>query len=74
LPSSGELEDRILDLLRSAGRPLTIGEIASSLGWEGDLRPLRRILADMVRRGLVERVPDYDRGRMAFRARGGGSE
>lgn len=71
MPGSEELEDRILGLLRGSGRPLTVDEIASSLGWEGDLRPLRRILADMVRRGLVERVPDYDRSRMAFRVRGG---
>jgi len=72
LRGGGELEGRILDLLRSAGRPLTVDEIASGLGWSGDLRPLRRVLAEMVRRGLLVRVPDYERRRMVFKVGGEG--
>ena len=67
-----DLEQRIVDLLRGAGRPLGFDEIARGLEWSGDRRPLRRILAKLVREGIVERVPDYE-GRRHVYSLGGGA-
>jgi predicted transcriptional regulator len=37
-------------------------------GVDADKRVIRRVLASLVQRGLVERLPDYERRRMGFRA------
>ena len=62
---AGELERRILELLRQRG-PMTMEEIIEALGWEGDKRPLRRVVAEMVRKGLLVKKPDYERRKMLF--------
>lgn len=62
-------KERILKLLSKADRPLSIDEIIEALGLEGGREEARRALADLVREGRVERVPDYDRRRMVFRVR-----
>ncbi|MEB2836757.1 MAG: hypothetical protein GSR80_000708 [Desulfurococcales archaeon] len=69
---AGEVKRRVVEVLRSAGRPLEVGEIAEALEWRGDLRPLRRVLAGLVREGVVLRVPDYERRRMVYMLAGGG--
>ncbi len=63
---------KILEVLRHAGKPLEVGEIAEALGWSGDLRHLRRVLASLVREGVVVRIPDYGRRRMVYTLAGGG--
>jgi len=70
--ASGGLRERILEVLERAGRPLEFAEIVEALGWEGPREELRLALAGLVREGLVERVPDYERRRMVFRLRGRG--
>jgi len=67
----GELKDRIVKLLAESGRPLSFPEIVEALGWEGSKEEVRRALADLVREGRVERVPDYERRLMVFRVRRG---
>jgi len=62
----GDVGDRIIEVLRARGRA-TFEEIVEALEWEGDRRPLRRVLAEMVRRGVVVREPDYERRKMVFR-------
>ncbi|MCE4623379.1 MAG: hypothetical protein F7B11_01340 [Caldisphaeraceae archaeon] len=64
-----EIEKNILFLL-SEHESLTFEEIKAKMGWEGDLRPLRKALSHLIREDLVERVPDYERKRMTFRKRG----
>ncbi|MCE4608160.1 MAG: hypothetical protein F7B61_04290 [Caldisphaeraceae archaeon] len=64
-----EIEKNILFLLPDHGS-LTFEEIKAKVGWEGDLRPLRKALSCLIREGLVERIPDYERKRMTFRKRG----
>jgi DNA-binding GntR family transcriptional regulator len=67
---AGGLEEEVLDALRAAGRPLTVGELLERLGWRGDSRPVRRALARLVREGVVERIPDYEGRVHRFRVRG----
>lgn len=70
MASSG-LKDRILKLLAESSRPMAFAEIVEALGWEGPREEARRALADLVRDGRVERVPDYDRRLMGFRVKRG---
>ncbi|MCE4603750.1 MAG: MarR family transcriptional regulator [Aeropyrum sp.] len=67
----GDVEARVLEELASIPSGLTMEELAERLGWRGDLRPLRRIVAEMVRRGIVVKVPDYDRRRIVFKVHRG---
>ncbi len=68
---SGELKDRIVKLLAESDKPLSFPEIVEALGWEGAREEVRKALADLVREGRVERVPDYERRLMVFRVRRG---
>jgi len=72
VPPLEALEEELLRILCRSSRPLTVEEIVEAVGWSGDRRPLRRALADLVRRGLVDKIPDYEGRVMRFRARGGG--
>lgn len=67
---TGEVKEKILEVLRSSEKPLSFAELAAALEWQGPREELRRALAELVREGKVERVPDYERRRMVFRARG----
>ncbi len=51
--------------------PLEAGEVLRLFEEKLGLRRMeaRRLLARLVAKGLVERVPDYGRGRMVFRRR-----
>jgi len=53
---------------------MSFEELLSNLKWEGDLRPLRRLIADMVREGLILKEPDYAKRKMVYRAKGGAKE
>lgn len=58
------------EALRLLGRePLEAGEALRLFEEKLGLRRMeaRRLLARLVREGLVERVPDYGKGRMVFR-------
>ncbi len=65
-----EIEKKIIEVLR--GRELTFEELVKEVGWEGDRRGLRSVLADMVRRGVVGKKPDYDKRRLLFYLKGEG--
>jgi len=64
------VEEKALELLGREGREAS--EILKLFEEELGLRRMdaRRLLARLVARGLVERVPDYRRGRMVFRRAG----
>ncbi|MEM0340390.1 MAG: hypothetical protein QXN05_02545 [Acidilobaceae archaeon] len=57
------MEENVLKLLEN--RELTFSEIANTLSIR-DRRALRGLLADLVRRRVVERKPDYNRKKMVF--------
>mgnify|MGYP001773300648 CR=1 FL=1 len=61
-----DLKARLLEVI-PADRGLTFSEVVALVGWQGDLRPLRRALAELVREGKVQRAPDYERRRVTFR-------
>jgi DNA-binding transcriptional ArsR family regulator len=67
-----ELKRRILEALRE--RPLTMEELVEKLGWEGDRRPLRKVVAELVKEGVIVKVPDYERKKLVFRLAGGRGE
>jgi len=46
--------------------PCTFEELVQALGYEGDLRDVRRLVADMVREGVVAKKPDYARGKVVL--------
>lgn len=64
-----DVERRVLELLRQRG-PMSMEEIIDALGWRGDRRLLRGIIADMVRRGVLTKKPDYERRKMVFHPAG----
>lgn len=61
------VEEDVLKLLKS--REQTYSEIVRALNAD-DRKALRHLLADLVRRGVVERKPDYSRKKMVFSLRG----
>ncbi len=63
-----DLNKRIISVLREG--PKTFEEIVEALGWRGDRRELRRVLAEMVKSGVVVKEPDYERRRMVFKVKG----
>lgn len=48
-------------------QPCTFEDLLGKLGWQGDLRPLRRMLAEMVREGVLKKEPDYERRKLVYR-------
>ncbi|MCE4611381.1 MAG: hypothetical protein F7B17_05360 [Desulfurococcales archaeon] len=64
-----DLEKRILEILREG--PRTFEELVEALSWSGDKRGLRRVLAEMVKSGIIVKEPDYERRKMVFKVRGG---
>ena len=64
-----DLKRRILEILSQRG-PMSFEELLSNLKWEGDLRPLRRLIADMVREGLILKEPDYTKRKMVYKVAG----
>lgn len=61
-----EIKNNILFLL-DKNNDLTFDEIRKLLEWKGDLRPLRKALAELVRESKIERIPNYERKRLVFR-------
>ncbi len=61
------LKKRILSVLQSKDMGASFDEIRSLVG-DVDVRGLRLVLAELVREGVVERVADYEKRRMVFRA------
>jgi predicted ArsR family transcriptional regulator len=59
------LRKRILEILCEKGE-ITADEILAGVG---DKRAARRILGELVREGLVERKPCYEKRRMVFSAK-----
>jgi DNA-binding HxlR family transcriptional regulator len=66
--SGEDLRSRILSILSKRGS-LSFEELLAELGWSGDLRVLRRVLADMVREGIIVKEPDYSRRKVVYRIR-----
>ena len=66
--SGEDLRSRILSILSKRGS-LSFEELLAELGWSGDLRVLRRVLADMVREGIIVKEPDYSRRKIVYRIR-----
>lgn len=63
------LRKEILKRLCSVGgRVVSFEEIRRWL--DTDMRVARRVLAELIREGLVERLPDYESRRMGFKASG----
>ena len=62
--------EAILKVLREC-QPCTWEDLLARLKDEGidpgDLRGLRRIIADMIREGLIVKEPDYDRRKLVYR-------
>jgi DNA-binding HxlR family transcriptional regulator len=63
--SGEDLRSRILSILSKRGS-LSFEELLAELGWSGDLRVLRRVLADMVREGIIVKEPDYSRRKVVY--------
>jgi len=63
--SEEDLRSRILSILSKRGS-LSFEELLAELGWSGDLRVLRRVLADMVREGIIVKEPDYSRRKVVY--------
>ncbi len=63
--SEEDLRSRILSILSKRGS-LSFEELLAELGWSGDLRVLRRVLADMVREGIVVKEPDYSKRKVVY--------
>ncbi len=63
-----DLRSRILDVLSRLGS-LSFEELLAELRWDGDLRVLRRVLADMVRDGVLVKEPDYSKRKVVYRLR-----
>ncbi len=65
--------ETILRVLREC-QPCTWEDLLARLRNEGidpgDLRGLRRIIADMIREGLIVKEPDYDRRKLVYRIAG----
>lgn len=61
-----EVRARIVEILSRRGSA-TFEELLVELRWEGDLRPLRRLLADMIREGVIRKEPDYAKRKMVYR-------
>lgn len=66
----GALRERVVKAIEELGSA-TFEEIAERVGWSGDRRLLRSLLAELVREGVVVREPDYERRRMVFRVNRG---
>ncbi len=65
---AGEIAERIRARLCRASTPLSAEDLLKEFE---DRRTARRVVGEMVRRGLVERLPDYEGRRMVFRAKRG---
>jgi predicted transcriptional regulator len=63
--SEDDLRSRILDALSRRGS-LSFEELIAELRWSGDLRVLRRVLASMIREGVIFRKPDYSKRKMVY--------
>ena len=54
-------------------QPCTWEDLLSKLRSEGssldDLREIRRVLAELVREGIIVKEPDYDRRKLMYRVR-----
>ncbi len=61
-----ELERLIIDYLKSR-EMVSFIEVSQSLPENADLRVARRVFADLVKKGVVERIPDYEKGRVLYR-------
>jgi len=62
--------DTVLEVLCRCA-PCTFEELVEALPVEGDKRPLRRILADLIREGVVGKKPNYDRGKLEYEVKPG---
>ena len=61
-----ELKARILSLIKIKGS-ITFEELARELGWSGDKRPLRSVIAELIREGFIVKTADYNRRRLVYR-------
>ncbi|MCE4599333.1 MAG: hypothetical protein F7C81_03950 [Desulfurococcales archaeon] len=60
-----ELKKLILEVL-SECQPCSFEDLLSHISVKGDLRPLRRALAELIREGVVVKVPDYERRKLMY--------
>jgi len=63
-------EHELTRILCSCGS-CTWEDLLARLGEDVDRRRIRGLLADLIRRGVVWKEPDYGRGKLVYRARCG---
>lgn len=64
------LKERVIRAIEELGSA-TFDEIVERIEWSGDRRPLRALLAKLVREGILVREPDYGRRKFVFRVNRG---
>lgn len=64
--SESKVKEEIINIIRKKGS-ISMDELVNELGWKDDKRLLRRIVADMVRNGIIVKEPDYDKRKLVFK-------
>ncbi len=63
-----DLKIKIIGILSKRGG-MSFEELLAELGWSGDLRVLRRVIAEMIREGVIVKEPDYSKRKMVYRVK-----
>lgn len=58
------MEEKILEVLCSCGE-CTIAELKARLS-SVELQVIRRIISDLLRRGIIEKRPDYSKNKLVY--------
>ncbi|MFN4046177.1 MAG: hypothetical protein ACK4H7_02420 [Acidilobaceae archaeon] len=61
-----DLKSKILEALEKKG-PMSLEELLKEIEWTGDLKPLRRILAEMIRENIIVKEPNYERKKLVYK-------
>ncbi len=64
-----DLEERIIKTLRECG-PCSFEDLIARVGGV-DLWEVRRVIASLVRRGVIEKVPSQERRKLLYRLSSG---
>ncbi len=63
-----ELKRLIISVLQNC-QPCSFEDLLNYMSFRGDLRALRKALAELVREGVVVKVPDYERKKLLYALR-----
>lgn len=63
-----DLKLKILEALERKG-PMSLEELLKELEWREDLRPLRKAIAEMIREGVVDREPNYEKKKLVYKVK-----